>query len=151
VWLLDQPVQCAEGDRISVVLDGNVAASLRVSVSPLAAPTPTADWTALAKAVQSDSAQARAIWLASTARTRRSTQIQVTRDRVAECRNGRAMTLVTKSAPEPPVIRVLARGNWQDESGETMKPTPPRFLPTSVRSGRAAPHAARSREVARRT
>jgi hypothetical protein len=133
VWLLDQPVQGAEGDRMSVVLDGNVAASLRVSVSPFAAPTPTADWTALAKAVQSDGASARAIWLASTASDpARYAQFKALADRVAECRNGRAMTLVTKSAPEPPVTRVLARGNWQDESGEIVKPAPPRFLAPSM-------------------
>ncbi|HZJ16375.1 MAG TPA: DUF1553 domain-containing protein, partial [Chthoniobacteraceae bacterium] len=133
VWLLDQPVQCTEGDRFSVVLDGNVAASLRVSVSPLAAPTPTADWTALVKAVQSDSAQARAIRLASTAADpAKYTKFKSLADRVAECRNGRALTLVTKPAPEPFAVRVLARGNWQDESGEIMKPTPPRFLLPSV-------------------
>ena len=151
VWLLDQPVMCAEGDKLSVVLDGNVAASLRVSLSALAAPTPTADWTALAKAVQSDGAAARAIWLASTAADpARYTQFKALADRVAECRNGRALTLVTKSAPEPQTIRVLPRGNWQDESGEVVQPAPPHFLPPAANPDAPAAHAARSRELARR-
>ena len=53
---------------------------------------------------------------------------------IAECRDGRAFTTVTV-ATTPRVTRVLARGNWQDESGEVVSPSPPRFLI----AGRAAP------------
>jgi hypothetical protein len=55
----------------------------------------------------------------------------------AECRNGRAPTVVTE-AVRPVVTRVLARGNWQDESGEIVAPAVPRFLP-----GGPAPDGAR--------
>jgi hypothetical protein len=37
-------------------------------------------------------------------------------------------TLVTTSGP-PRVVRVLNRGNWQDKTGEIMKPNTPGFLP----------------------
>ncbi|HEY4988403.1 MAG TPA: DUF1553 domain-containing protein, partial [Opitutaceae bacterium] len=46
---------------------------------------------------------------------------------IAECRDGRAFTTVTV-ATTPAVTRVLARGNWQDETGEIVAPSPPRFL-----------------------
>jgi hypothetical protein len=47
---------------------------------------------------------------------------------ILECRDGQAWCMVTESA-EPATIRVLARGNWMDESGEVQLPTTPRFLP----------------------
>jgi len=37
-------------------------------------------------------------------------------------------TLVTTSGP-PRVVRILNRGNWQDKTGEIMKPATPGFLP----------------------
>ncbi|MFO0801514.1 MAG: PSD1 and planctomycete cytochrome C domain-containing protein [Gemmataceae bacterium] len=37
-------------------------------------------------------------------------------------------SLVTTSGP-PRVVRVLSRGNWQDKTGEIMKPNTPGFLP----------------------
>ncbi len=45
-----------------------------------------------------------------------------------QCRDGRTFCQVTESrAPAP--IRVLPRGNWQDESGEVLQPAVPHFLP----------------------
>jgi Protein of unknown function (DUF1553) len=135
VWLLDEPVQCTEGDKFSIVLDGNVAGALRVSVSPFAAPTPNADWSALVESVKENGSAARTIWLASTAADpARYAQFKALAARVAECRSGRATTLVTSAVAEPLTIRVLARGNWQDETGETVRPSPPRFLPPTVDS-----------------
>ena len=134
VWLLDAPLQIADGDTLSVQLDDHIASSLRVSFSPLAAPTPRADWSALAQVTQSDSAAARALWLASTAADPALfAQFKSLAQRIAECRDGRAMTLITK-AQEPLTIRILARGNWQDESGEIVNPAPPGFLKPALDS-----------------
>jgi Protein of unknown function (DUF1553)/Protein of unknown function (DUF1549)/Planctomycete cytochrome C len=36
--------------------------------------------------------------------------------------------LVSESMPQPRVVRILPRGNWQDESGETVEPGVPEFL-----------------------
>lgn len=36
--------------------------------------------------------------------------------------------LITRARPEPRPTRLLARGNWQDESGPLMTPRPPEFL-----------------------
>ena len=36
--------------------------------------------------------------------------------------------LITRVAKEPRVVRILARGNWMDESGEIVEPQAPHFL-----------------------
>src|SRR2546421_5441023 len=36
---------------------------------------------------------------------------------------------------QPPVCRVLPRGNWQDESGEVVQPAAPHFLTASATPG----------------
>jgi hypothetical protein len=61
---------------------------------------------------------------------------------IAECRDGRAFTTVTV-ATTPRVTRVLPRGNWQDESGEIVAPSPPRFLA----AGKGAPAADAPRQT----
>lgn len=38
-------------------------------------------------------------------------------------------TLVAQALPEPRMTRVLARGNWQDDTGEIVQPAVPEFLP----------------------
>jgi hypothetical protein len=45
-----------------------------------------------------------------------------------ETRGGKAWTMVT-SACIPLTVRVLPRGNWQDESGPIVEPAVPHFLP----------------------
>ncbi|MGH7969086.1 MAG: DUF1553 domain-containing protein, partial [Limisphaerales bacterium] len=47
---------------------------------------------------------------------------------IRECRGGKAPVTVTV-ARKPYLMRVLRRGNWQDEGGEVVKPLPPHFLP----------------------
>jgi hypothetical protein len=45
---------------------------------------------------------------------------------------------VAKAVPEPREMRVLARGNWMDDSGAVVEPTTPRFLnPLGVQGRRA--------------
>jgi hypothetical protein len=46
-------------------------------------------------------------------------------------------TLVTESVP-PRVVRVLARGNWMDETGEVVEPGFPSYLDSQMREGEAA-------------
>ena len=48
--------------------------------------------------------------------------------------DGKAWTLVTLSRPDPLTVRVLARGNWQDESGPVVLPATPSFLPGRIES-----------------
>ncbi len=52
-------------------------------------------------------------------------------EEIAGCRSGMAMTLIAQqaSANKRYQSRVLPRGNWQDKSGEKVKPATPHFLP----------------------
>jgi hypothetical protein len=45
-----------------------------------------------------------------------------------ECRDGKSPTVVTQ-AWDPRPVRLLPRGNWQDDSGELVGPAVPHFLP----------------------
>jgi hypothetical protein len=45
-------------------------------------------------------------------------------------------SLVSEAMPQPRVVRILPRGNWQDESGEIVEPGVPAFLPQPKVEGR---------------
>ena len=63
---------------------------------------------------------------------------------------GRAWTLVTEAVAEPLTVRVLPRGNWQDESGPVVLPATPALPAGPDREHRAeAADAARSGQLAR--
>lgn len=135
VWLLEKPLNFAPGDVLTVKLDGNNAASVRLSVSPFAPRDPLSPngMATLAEAVLKDSRKTRALAdEAFVTGTGINAEALMNYNRlfaqVVDCRGGRAWTMVTKSA-EPMTIRVLARGNWMDESGPVTPPASPGFLP----------------------
>ncbi len=143
VWLLDPPVQLAKDDRLVLTVAGDLVAPLRFSTSPLSARDPlrVADKAAreaiAAPAGQRTPAQRELLadtWLLSTAAEPAAfDQYKPLAAKVREARNGRAWTLVTQ-ATEPLPVRVLARGNWQDESGPVVVPSTPSFLPGRIES-----------------
>lgn len=139
VWLLAQPMLLKSDATLLITLPNNSIGCLRVSVSPFAAPAAIDDelGSRLLDAIESTTADApsagrdlvdltyvistggdAAVW------TRYK---QLHRDWL-ECRDGRAMALITE-AREPLVTRILARGNWLDESGDIVEPGVPHFLP----------------------
>ena len=147
VWVLEEPVTVGEGDVFEVTIAGNLAASMRISVSPFAPLKPlAADWpddllkewnnswpsdvllemylrsTAVEKAELASYRKVQAEWL--------------------ECREGKTWTMVTKSA-DPLTVRILPRGNWMDETGEVTPPAVPEFLPASFRAQKDGPRASR--------
>ncbi|MBI3465448.1 MAG: DUF1549 domain-containing protein, partial [Planctomycetes bacterium] len=139
VWLLSQPMRLESDATLLLTLPNNSIGCLRVSVSPFASPS-AIDLELgahLLNAIESierePSPAARDLidltYFVSTAEdapafTRYK---QLHRDWL-ECRDGQAMTQITESR-EPIVMRVLPRGNWQDESGEIVQPGVPHFLP----------------------
>jgi hypothetical protein len=137
VWLLDAPVAVEEGQTLTVSLQNNLAGSVRVSVSPFAG-LDLFDAKAgekLARALKAkDRSEAYGAYLSSTAwnKTAFADYKKVYAD-ILECRSGRTPTLVTE-AWAPAVTRVLPRGNWQDETGEVVKPAVPHFLPQPGRA-----------------
>ena len=131
IWWLDKPQTAAEGDQLSLVIDGNQAGCIRVSVSPLAPPDlrHSRDWFAAApKVLNAETYLTSTGWKADAL-----VQYNKIGSKILECRDGKTHTLVTQAVTEPLTVRVLARGNWQDESGEVTPPATPHFLPSLER------------------
>lgn len=143
VWLLAQPLTLAAGDQLVVSLANEAPASLKVSTSPFGATDPLALLPGAVRSVLAGSAPASpparadlaTAWLMSTAGDpalfKRSHALAA---RIRETRDGRARSMVTEAIAEPLVVRVLPRGNWQDETGPLAPPATPSFLPGRIES-----------------
>ncbi len=144
VWLLDPPVQLGERDKLVLTITGDTAVPLRMLISPFGATDPlkvAAQPLRDALAAQPDQRTAKQqqllsdAWLLSTGADRAAlTKTRELLTAVRATRNGRAWSLVTQSVPEPLPIRVLPRGNWQDETGPVVLPSTPSFLPARLES-----------------
>ncbi len=136
VWLPNQPLTLAAGDTLTVSLKALPFRSVRLSWSPFAPPVPAHanGWmSALAPALADPQGAHLALvneaWLTSTAADAAAyAGYQALAARRREYAEGRTTTLVTKAMP-PLTVRVLPRGNWQDETGEITPPATPHFLP----------------------
>jgi hypothetical protein len=139
IWLLEQPFKAEPGDSLEVDLKHLTVASARVSVTPFAAFDPLAAGgglrlqKALAKKVLGSSKVNGELLdntylLSSSANTEDLADLRKLLNDIRECRDGLAWTLVTEPR-EPLLMRVLPRGNWQNESGEVVQPLVPHFLP----------------------
>ena len=143
VWLVE-PAALAPGERLVVTIRGEGRLPLRVAVSPLGAAEATQVAAAADLAVVVEPAAARSpdeaarvseLFLLSTAHERAAfDQAQAAARELEGLFGGRAWTLVTQAAPEPLAVRVLPRGNWQDESGPVVLPATPAFLPGRIAS-----------------
>jgi hypothetical protein len=144
VWLLDRPVELGRGDTVRVNLSGNVAARVRVSVSPFAPGDlkHARNFETLAAALEKHDAAANAIvaaaYLSATAwNPDVFAKVIALEARIRECREGRTPVMVTVAVP-PMETRLLPRGNWQDESGPILAPAIPGYLSKSkTRAGGA--------------
>ncbi len=154
VWLLNPPLQLAEGETLEVIIRGEASpVPVRVSVSPFAmqlpgsakkavantekTSTPPVDHSpsAVIKADGPPSADEAELFERSTAADAGAfAQYVKLHQAMAECRGGQAYTMVTQAVP-PLTVRVLPRGNWQDESGEVVEPAVPHFLPQPKSNG----------------
>ncbi len=130
VFFLDTPTDLSPGDLVRVSLPNNVIGALRVGLSPLA---PEIGRTRFDKpaALLKDEAAARRLHFRSTVREASAlAALKAIEREVLECRGGKTPVMITEKTDKPLTIRVLARGNWMDESGEVCKPSTPSFLPT---------------------
>jgi hypothetical protein len=138
VWILDKPVHLEPGTTLKLKLGGFAVASLRLELSPFGASEPlqAGGSALLTKALRSRSAPtdphgrlAVESYVQSTSSAPEALQRMRSLDaEIRQCRGGRAFTMVTV-AHEPALIRVLRRGNWQDEGGDIVQPLVPHFLP----------------------
>jgi hypothetical protein len=150
VYVLDNPLTLEKGDRLIATINSENVGRVRVSVSPLGprAPgtAPPADLAAALAAANPTPEQMNVLaaeYFLSTSSPDHSQYVGTLSDvrAIAACRNGRAFTTVTV-ATTPALTRVLPRGNWQDESGAVVVPSPPKFL-----MGTAAPAADAPRQT----
>ena len=126
LWWLDTPQLLKDGDQLILQIDGNSAGCVRVSASPFAPPgfREADEWFAgLGKALNQETYLAGTGWNPAVLAGYKKLAAAI-----IECRDGKAHTLVTQPIP-PITVRVLARGNWQDENGEIVPPATPHFLP----------------------
>ncbi|MEY4483968.1 MAG: hypothetical protein RL693_1420 [Verrucomicrobiota bacterium] len=137
IWWLNQPRHLEVGDVITLRIEGNSAGSVRVSISPFAPPAlQSGDWMASLKtALQDGKPGGRDVineaYFTSTSWDKAAfDQYKKLAASVLECRNGKANSMITVAVADPLKVRILPRGNWQDESGEEVVPTTPHFLPS---------------------
>lgn len=138
VWLLDRTIRPGRQTSLVIDLGALPVASVRASVSPFASldPLQAGGGSALSKALAGRrhmSATQRALvqqtyLLSACPEPEAVGKIRKLQDQVRECRGGRAFTLVTV-ARDPIPMRVLRRGNWQDQGGDPVQPLVPHFLP----------------------
>jgi len=119
VFLLAERAELAPTDTLVVSLEADLP--VRVGLSPLAGPEPLR-----VGAAPADASAARAAF--AYARLAGSEPAKSTIAAIREARDGKAWSMVTQ-AMKPLPVRVLTRGNWQDESGQLVLPATPSFLP----------------------
>lgn len=142
VWLVSEPVKLSEGDRIVATLGGDNLLPVKLSLSPLAALEPletAASKTLVALAAATRDAEAVGLvdtaFLFSTAADRAAYDAaHQLAAKQREFREGKAWTMVTLPTDKPLEVRVLPRGNWQDETGPVVLPSTPSFLPGRLES-----------------
>ncbi len=135
-WLLAQPPTLAEGETLVLTLTGETVPPFRVALSPFATTDPLLaigePLRAALEAPKPSLVQTVLIantWLYSTRADRAAyDRQQKLAAKIRETRDGRAPTLITQPM-EPFTVRILARGNWQDENGPIVLPSTPSFLP----------------------
>jgi len=138
VWLLAVPQRLNAGDQLILTVTGEALPPFRVLTSAFAAVDPLAvGANALRDALLANPAQRTSTqqdllldtWLLSTGTDKEAlARRQGLHAKIRETRNGQAQTLVTE-AMSPLTVRVLPRGNWQDETGPIVLPATPSFLP----------------------
>jgi hypothetical protein len=144
-WILTTPVAAAAGDVLTVQVAGPAVDYLRVSYSPLAGEEPLEpNWAEPTRAAlaaerpgEADRVTLAGAYLLGTAWDPTAyARYRRLYDAWRDCRGGKTWTMITQAVSNPPTVRVLPRGNWQNESGEIVTPNVPRFLPQPAGAGK---------------
>jgi hypothetical protein len=133
VWLLAEPLTLAAGESLVVIVSGETLPKFRMSTSRLGARDPlevaSAATLAALTAPQRTPAQETLLadtWLMSTADEPAAfARYHQLVTKLNDTYRGKAWSMITE-ATEPIAVRVLPRGNWQDESGPVVSPATPR-------------------------
>ncbi len=141
VWLLAEPLTLAAGESLVVIISGETLPKFRMSTSRLGArdPLEVASATTLAALTAqvrtpAQEAMLADTWMMSTADDIAAfTRYHQLVTKLNDTYRGKAWSMTTE-ATEPITVRVLPRGNWQDESGPVVLPATPSFLPGRLES-----------------
>lgn len=138
---LQQTNSLQPGDQLIIKLKSGDIGKFRLSISPLsrwvagdAIASETFREAILASPTRPDHpALQAAYYFATTASGALDGEARRLRDAILDCQSGYALTMVAQPLPSDriPEARVLPRGNWQDRSGELVKPAVPSFLTSS--------------------
>ena len=138
VWLMETPAELAAGETVQITVTGDNVLPVRFALSPFAAIEPLKVASAAVigglavtpkKRTPVQVAAVLDAWRLSAVPDR--ADLEATRKLFTTLRDlneGRTWSLVTQAA-KPLDVRVLPRGNWQDESGPMVLPSTPSFLP----------------------
>jgi len=133
VWLPAAPLRLAADDTLEITLPNLPAGCVRVSVSPFVpedADSPVLP-AGLRSALEQGEPKGLALqqYLLGTAWNAETfARVKEVEADLISCRKGVTPVLVTE-AWQPATMRVLPRGNWQDDSGAVVEPAVPHFLP----------------------
>ena len=141
VWLLAEPLTLQPDESLVLTIVAEDLPSFRVSTTrfgalePLevASPSVLAALSAETRSPADESLLLETWRLSTTEDTAGVARYHKQRANLRELRGGKAMTMVTEAAPPIPV-RLLHRGNWQDETGPLVTPATPSFLPGRLES-----------------
>ncbi len=139
ICLLDKPVRVNAAGKLTLAFAEAELESVRISVSPFAAEDPlqagadaalrsTINSPGWMRSSKQDAAIERAYLLNTSGDTNYLAKTHRLEREFRECRGGTLPVQITESRA-PMTIRVLPRGNWQDDSGEVVEPAVPHFLP----------------------
>jgi mono/diheme cytochrome c family protein len=130
VYLLDAPIALTAGDVIRVGFSNNALGAVRISLSPLAPDVGQTRFAADLARRLDDERTTRALFLRSRGEPASEyARLKTLEHEILACRDGKTPVMVTERTDQPLTIRVLARGNWMDESGAIREPATPAFLP----------------------
>jgi len=134
VWLPANPVHLADGDRLAITLPKAFVGRVRVSISPFVPqdrdrPLLPLNLRAALELPGADESLALTAYLLGTGWNAPAfAAVKAAELDIVSSRGGVTPVMVTEAiAPVP--VRVLPRGNWQDESGPVVDPAVPHFLP----------------------
>ena len=136
LWLLESPIQVSPGETLTALFRGAKVGCVRISASPFGPANPE-DLTLSSDHLRelrgpADSPPTAVIAEAYARGTGRSGEVyarlKALDASILSCRRGMTPVMVTETV-KPVTMRVLSRGNWQDETGAIVEPSLPHFLP----------------------
>ncbi|WP_395138874.1 PSD1 and planctomycete cytochrome C domain-containing protein [Armatimonas sp.] len=129
VYRLDKPITLADGESLRATLPNCDLASFRLSTSPLVPRDPDG------LTLPDKALTPRDYLLATASDVDAFAKARALEAEIINYRSGRTPVMVTERAKTPLTMRVVPRGNWQDETAPVAVAATPSFLPRRTGAG----------------